>query len=88
MGESEGEEVRAVLRLWQETGAAIALFPDLPADLTGRYCLSYEHVGQHGAADYAAVVAATRPAAPDEYRELKAELEDHYGYRLSVRKRR
>jgi hypothetical protein len=30
----------------------IALFPEIPADIEGRYCLSYEHFGKRGAADF------------------------------------
>lgn len=32
------------------------------------------HTGQHAAADYAGVIAGTRPATEEEYRELLAEL--------------
>ena len=32
------------------------------------------HSGQHGAADYTGVIAATRPAREPEYRNLLAEL--------------
>ena len=34
----------------------------------------YMHTGQHAAADYAGVIAVTRPATAEEYRELLAEL--------------
>ena len=32
------------------------------------------HTGQHAATDYAGVIAVTRPATGEEYRELLAEL--------------
>ena len=46
---------------------------------------SYEHTGQHGAADLAGVISRTRPATEAEYAALKAELEAApYRYRLAV----
>ena len=35
---------------------------------------SYMHVGQHGAADYADVIADTSPAQENEYKDLLNEL--------------
>jgi len=55
-------------------GEIIALFPTIPADTRAEHCLSYVHVGQHGAADPALVISRTRPATPDECRELMVEL--------------
>lgn len=52
-----------------------ALFPELPADNYGNFCDSYQHVGQHCAADYQGCIAASDPATPDEYRDLFEELE-------------
>ena len=51
----------------------IALFPTLPG---GRYgeCMSYLHIGQHGAADYGHVIRRTRPATADEAFQLWEEL--------------
>ena len=37
---------------WAVPSPVIALFPELPSDLYGDYCDAYEHVGQHGGADY------------------------------------
>lgn len=61
----------------------IALFPH-PA---GGACISYQHIGQHGEANYATCIAITEPTVPHEYAELKAELEN-IGYVLEVRQRR
>lgn len=63
---------RVVFRKWKD-GDIIALFPDdiNPHDGT---VTSYMHVGQHGTADYAGVIADTQPAREDEYRDLLAEL--------------
>ncbi len=72
-----------VFRRWREDngGDFIALFPELPADYQGRFCDAYEHVGQHGGADYHGVVQATKPVTPDEAAPLLRELE-RIGYRL------
>jgi hypothetical protein len=64
-----------VFRRWKDTGDIIALFPEFPTDTAGNYCESYEHVGQHGGADYYGVVQATRPVSPEEYATLARELE-------------
>ena len=69
-----------VFRMWR--GDVIALFPAIAADTSG-HCLSYQHIGQHGGADYAAIIADSRPAMVDEYAGLKAELEG-IGYALRV----
>jgi hypothetical protein len=73
--------VRVVFRKWPNGGGVIALFPELPADNYGIYCDSYEHVGQHGGADYHGVVRHTAPANPEESAALAAELQ-RIGYRL------
>lgn len=65
--------VKVVFRKWYN-GDIIALFPQEPADRYGMFCQSYEHIGQHGGADYDGVVRRTRPAKPGEYADLKDEL--------------
>ncbi len=77
-----------VFRKWRN-GDIIALFPYEVA--VGYYCNSYMHIGQHGAADYHGVLKITKPAKPEEYKDLKRELEN-YGppeahYNLKVLKR-
>ena len=62
-----------------------ALFPFI--DHSNGYCTSYQHIGQHSGADYAGCIADSRPAKPEEYADLKAELES-IGYELDVRKKR
>jgi hypothetical protein len=79
------EETIVVFRTWRDTGEVIALFPGLPEP--GDMVSSYMHTGQHSAADYAGVVAATRPATEQEYEDLAEELEDR-GYRLCIRKKK
>lgn len=75
-----------IFRVWRANPkTVIALFPYEIADARGLYCSSYEHIGQHGGADYNGVIAATRPATADEYSSLKSELESYpYTYRLKV----
>ncbi len=63
-----------VFRRWKDTGDIIALFPEIPADNQGWYCVSYEHIGQHGAADYQGVLEHTTSASPQEYARLAREL--------------
>ena len=63
---------KVVFRKWKD-GEVIALFPD-DMNLHDGTVTSYMHVGQHGAADYAGVVAVTRPATEAEYRPLLCEL--------------
>ena len=77
-----------VFRKWHEDngGDVIALFPTIPSDIHGRYCEAYEHVGQHGGANYNAVIANTSPAKPDEYESLAKELTAR-GYNLKPYKR-
>jgi len=73
---------RAVFRKWK-TGdqGVIALFPDLPWNRQGQVT-SYEHIGQHGAADYPGVVRQTVPASRAEAASLRRELRGR-GYRLN-----
>lgn len=75
--------VPVVFRKWSD-GGIIALFPNLPG--SPGYCSSYEHLGQHGSADYYYVLSRTTPAKPSEYAPLKRELES-IGYTLRVVKR-
>lgn len=60
------------------------LFAYFPDDVHhGDYRTGYSHVGQHSAVhpDYA---SESREATPEEYQELKAELENQVGYNLEV----
>lgn len=80
------EETLVIFRRWRDTGGIIALFPELPADYQGQFCDAYEHVGQHGGADYHGVLQATRAVSIDEARDLITEL-TRIGYRLKPIKR-
>jgi hypothetical protein len=63
------------------TGDTIALFPEIPADVRGHHCASYQAIGQHGAAS-PDLSHCTRPATPDEIAPLRAELE-RIGYTVA-----
>lgn len=80
------QETLVIFRRWGDTGDIIALFPELPSDSEGRFCDSYEQVGQHGGADYYGVVQATRPVSVNEAGDLITEL-TRIGYRLKPIKR-
>lgn len=86
------EKTMVIFRKWnkREGGGILALFPELPADPQGFHCESYESVGGHSGANYQGLVsvlhAPTIPATPEEYAELKEELEG-LGYILEIRKR-
>jgi hypothetical protein len=75
-----------VFRKWRDGFGIIALFPEIPTDLYGYYCESYEHIGQHGGADYHGVVMNTVPANTVEYADLFEEL-TRIGYKLRAIKR-
>ena len=57
-----------------ETGRLHRSFSRHTVERYGYTTTSYMHIGQHGAADYAGVIAATRPAREEEYRGLLSEL--------------
>jgi hypothetical protein len=80
------DQTLVIFRRWRDSGDMIALFPEIPADNHGWYCLSYEHVGQHGAADFYGVVQATSPATLKEAAALAEELTG-IGYKLKPIKR-
>jgi len=63
-----------------------ALFPTIPSDIHGRYCTSYQHIGQHGGADYHGCIASSRPATAEEAAPLLAELRT-IGYNPKVLRR-
>ncbi len=66
-------------------GDVVAIFPTLPGGQSPSECTSYQHVGQHGACDGRGLVYRTHKATPEEYADLKAELEaGPFYYRLTV----
>jgi len=75
-----------VFRRWRDCGSIIALFPALPADLYGEYCDAYEHVGQHGGADFHGVIQHSTPCSLNDAADLATEL-TRIGYILRPIKR-
>ena len=66
-------------------GQVIALFPELAGDNNPyKTCLSYEHVGEHGAASVE--LSRLKAATPYQYASLKVEL-GHLGYDLEIVKK-
>jgi hypothetical protein len=51
-----------------------ALFPTDPADIYGHLCTSYQHIGQHSAADYYHCIRNSRPATRREATPLLSEV--------------
>jgi hypothetical protein len=81
------EVTKVIFRKYKEGGDILALFPELPGTTDPATCLCYEHVGQHGAGNYYHCIDnLTVSAKPEEYADLKAELEN-IGYRLQVMKK-
>ena len=74
------EKTEVVFRRWKKVPkSVIALFPyEIEVD---SHCMSYEHIGQHSAADYAGVIDQTIPAEGDDVDELTRELLE-IGYNL------
>ena len=79
-----------VFRRWRKSQVAsqsvIALFPEI--EHRWPLCSSYEHVGQHGGADYTGVISVTKPCLrwDKDVAELHRELTG-LGYHLVVRQR-
>lgn len=80
-------ETMVIFRACKDTGEVTAVFPLEPADHRGNVTC-YAHRGQHGGCSRAWYDRETRPARPEEYRDLQRELEgEPYRYRLAIRKR-
>lgn len=83
----DSEKLTAVIFRKDRDGIVFAIFPEL--EETGRTVTTYDHVGGHSSGPYGPLIDTTRPARPEEYEELRRELESApYNYRLQVRKRR
>ena len=70
-----------IFRTFRKGGDVIALFPYVPADDRGWFCMSYQSIGQHGAATPNLMREATRPAHELEIAPLREEL-GRIGYTL------
>jgi hypothetical protein len=67
-------------------GTIFAVFPYDIADHDGNVT-TYQHIGQHSAGDYNHCLQTSRQATPEEYQDLKKELES-IGYELNIIKKR
>ena len=79
-------KTKIIYRKYKDGGEVIAVFPELkyPGFVSRKgLVLSYEHIGQHGEADYDHIMKITTIAFPKEYEVLKIELE-RVGYDLEV----
>ena len=66
-------------------GTIFALMPHQCCDHEG-HIDTYQHVGQHSTANYRYCVSISRLATPEEYKDLKEEMES-LGYDLRVIKK-
>jgi hypothetical protein len=80
------KKTTVIFRKFKSSGDIVALFPCVPYDRAGDFCMSYQHTGQHGAAS-PNLGRVTVPASEGEGRELLRELV-RVGYRGLVVKRR
>lgn len=77
-------KVEVVFR--KDEDGVFALFPYIPWNRRGTTVTYYAHMGQHSGLNYHYAVMDSRPAKPEEYADLLAELKG-IGYRLRVIKR-
>ena len=69
-----------IFRKWRKRGGIVALFTTIES--SPGFCLSY-HASEHDGAGYKVVIANTTPAKPEEYANLRKELETRE-YKLKV----
>lgn len=81
-------KTKVIFRKFRNNGEIIALFPEEPGTLDIDTCSSYMHNGQHASASVR-LIDITDPAKPEEYADLKRELESlsPEPYDLEVRKK-
>lgn len=74
-------KIKVVFRVYPD-GELLALFPE--DDEGNGHCSSYQHIGQHGGADYSGCIKSTKPAK--DFSKLQKELES-LGYNLDIKKK-
>lgn len=81
------EELTVCFR--KEGNDILAVFPYEVGTSHPETMTCYAHVGQHSSASQAYVLYCTKPAKPEEYESLKAELDTRYApdYHLRVLQR-
>lgn len=65
----------------------ITAFLPHEVDTPEGHIVCYAHNGQHGAADYRYCVSKSRLAKPKEYKDLKKEMENLFGYNFRIIKK-
>lgn len=65
-----------------DRSGVFALFPHEVCHYTG-HVTSYQHVGQHGGANYGHCIQQSKKATPEEYKDLYEELES-IGYNINI----
>lgn len=78
------DKTKVIFRYWKKD--VIAIFPEELGDTDIGNCSSYQHIGQHGSCNPKYIIETSRPATPDEYNDLKTELES-IGYNLEIVKK-
>lgn len=76
---------KVIFRKWKEV--IIAIFPEIPGNKDPNTCLSYTQVGDYCACIPENIMDKTRFATPEEYADLKTELEKKFNYGLIVIKK-
>lgn len=84
--EKDNFRTPVVFRKFKE-GDIIALFTEDKYNEHSGLIMSYQHIGQHGSADYSCVIMKTLPAKEQEYFDLYQELTS-LGYDLRIIKKR
>jgi len=80
------EKTKVVFRKFRDgEKEIIALFPEEIADFNPCNCVAYMHTGQHGSASRF-LTNSTDRAKPEEYKDLKGELE-RLCYSLQIMKK-
>ena len=78
---NDSEITKVVFRKYKDNDI-IAIFPEEPGNMDKHTCMSYMHIGQHGACN-PSIISDTTLASKEEFQELKNELES-IGYNLVV----
>ena len=65
------------------SGQIIALFPEVPYDVYGKYCSTFEDNNRHSGADAKNVIAQTEPATLEEAAKIVDKLAS-FGYELEI----
>ena len=82
----DSKKTKVIFRTFKD-GEVIAIFPEENGTNAPWTCSSYMHIGQHSSCNPCALIKDTRLSTPEEYNDLKNELEKIVGYNLEVIKR-